>query len=165
MEVIGPTAPGHVDIALRRGLPGAGGDPGVIEFLHSLGHQGHRRREAAPAVVGAPHEHGAAAGGVARTRGAEVAAALRIEGDGHVVTGRGLARGRLWQGAVLPGRACVEGEVGRDELRVRRVRRLAGGEELARVAGIDRDRGLDIDPVVIVADVDVRDARPRRSPG
>src|SRR5262249_61773422 len=100
-----------------------------------------------PAVVGSPHEHGAAAGGVARTRGAEVAAALRIEGDGHVVTSRGLARGRLWQGAVLPGRARVEGEVGRDELGVRRVRRLAGGRALAAAAGSGGGGGSGMAPL------------------
>src|SRR5215469_9226430 len=101
----------------------------------------------------------------ARTSSRVVTRAQSIEGDGHVVTSWGLARGRLWQGAVLPGRARVEGQVGRDELGVRRGRCLAGGQELARVAGIGRDRGLDMDPVVIVAGVDVRDARPRRSPG
>src|SRR5262249_56190610 len=134
----GPSGGGRVHVALRGGLPG-GGDPGETEVLPSFGRQGQRRREAAPAVVGSPHEQGAAAGGVGRARGAQVAAALRIEGDGHVVTGRGLARGRLGQGAVVPGGAAVDGQVGRDELGVRRGPGLAGGQQLARVAGIGRD--------------------------
>ena len=89
------------------------------------------------------------------TRGAEIAAAVRIEGDGHVVASRPGRRLRR-QAAILPARACVEREVGRDELRVRRGRGLAGGEELVRVPGVRRDRRLDMVPVVVVTDVDVR---------
>ena len=90
-------------------------------------------------------------------RGAEIAAAVRVEGDGHVVARRAGRRMR-WQPAVLPGCASVEREVGRDELGVRRGRGLAAGEELLRVPGIRCDRRLDMHAVTVVSDADVPDA-------
>ena len=159
-------APSDVNIAPGRGRPGASGQPGVIA-ISSL-HEGHRRSEAAPAVVGPPDVYraggvgvgGVDVGAVTGTRGADIAAALPIECDGHVVAGRAGRRLR-WQAAVLPARASVEREVGRDELR-RRGRALAGDEELAGVPGVRRDRRPDMVPVAVVTDANVRtDARRR----
>ena len=127
------------------------GQPGMIAILPFQ--QGHWRREAAPAVVGPPDVDGAARG---VGGGADIAAAQPIEGDSHVVAGLRCARGQPWEAAVLPARASVEREVGRDELRVCRGRYLASGEELERVLGIRRDRRLDMDPVPVVTDPDVR---------
>src|SRR5215467_91344 len=72
--------PHDVDGARRRGTALTGGQPGVVTV--AVRQHGHRRREGVAAVVGPPDEDGAAAlvGG-----GADVAATLRVERDGHVV--------------------------------------------------------------------------------
>ncbi len=89
-----------------------------------------------------------------RTRCADIASALRIEGDGHVVAsgpGRRLPR----QAAVLPARAAIKRDIGNDQLGGGG-RGLAGDEEVPRVPGVDRDRRPDMLPVTVVTDADVR---------
>ena len=137
----------------------AGGHPRVIA-IHALD-EGHRCREATPAVVGPPHVHGAISvgarraevGTVTRTRGTDVAPAVPAEGDGHVVASRPGRRLR-WPAADVPAGASVNREIGQDELGSER-RALAGDEELARVQGVRRKRRPDMLPVPVATNADV----------
>ena len=160
-----PAAPGDVDIALGRGLARAGGQPGVIAVL-SVG-QGspvprscaRRRRFARRTRRG--WRRGWRGWGWSRDRNA-----WRRYSRGRVHRRR---RSRRRQPAppagcggrppFSPARAAVERQVGHDELGVRG-RGLAGDEELARVAGVGRDRRPDVLPVPVVSDADVRGDTP-----